>query len=111
MKEQIFQFVNQYAVWGILLAVLLAFFVLCRMHRQLKKLNRSLSAMTGKMQDYFTAIMEEEPLEPVSISTKEPESTEEPFQRRTAEETGLKQKSKRVEEEAIIHAVLKEYLS
>lgn len=106
MKEQIFQFVNEYAVWGILIAVLLTFFMLCRMNRQLKKLNRSLSGMAGKIQDYFTVIMEEEPLETPPAAAKEAEHTEDLPKREIYE-----RKNTRQEDEAVIHAVLKEYLS
>lgn len=60
MKELIFEFVNQYAMWGILIAACLAAVLQWRMQRQLKKLNRSLGAVTGKIQDYFSIIMEGE---------------------------------------------------
>lgn len=105
MKEQIFEFVNQYATWGILVAGLLAVFMLCRMHGQLKKLNRSLNSMTGKIQEYFTAITEEPQPEPQPISTRE----EQRGQRFLVKEEGKKEINS--EDEAVIHAVLKEYFS
>ena len=110
MREQIFEFVNQYAVWGILLTGLLMLFVLFGVHRQLKKLNRSLSAMTRKLQEYFTAIVEEEQPEEQPISTREKENTEDVHIKKE-ERVNAKANVKKMEDEAVIHAVLKEYLS
>lgn len=111
MKEVIFEFVNQYAVWGILIVVCLAVFMMWRMHRQLKRLNRSLGTMTGKIQEYLKAVMEEEPKED---QMTEPERVwrEEPFI--TKEEREFLAAGKREhspEDEAVIHAVLQEYFS
>lgn len=104
MKEQIFEFVNQYAVWGILIGVLMIVFVLWRMKRQLKKLNRSLSSIAEKIQEYLTAVMEEEPdSQPISIRENQ---NREPF---LVREEGKREINS--EDEAVIHAVLKEYFS
>lgn len=125
MKELIFDFVNQYAVWGILIGVLLVVFALWRMQRQLKKLNRSLGAMTAKIQEYFTVIMEEEQEEPQLVSTKEAErSTPVPARERerntyvpvrererNAQIQPSPRKVQSPEEEAVLQAVLKEYFS
>ena len=61
MKELIFQFIDQYALWGLLIITLLAVFLLARIHRQLGRLNRSLGMVTGNIQEYFNVIMAEEP--------------------------------------------------
>ncbi len=61
MKDLIFQFIDQYVLWGLLIITLLAVFLLTRIHRQLGRLNRSLGMVTGNIQEYFNVIMAEEP--------------------------------------------------
>lgn len=63
MRELIFQFIHQYALWGLLLIAILTVFLLTRIHSQLKRLNRSLGTVTGNIQEYFRVIMAEEPEE------------------------------------------------
>lgn len=60
MKEMIFQFIDQYAPWGLLILTILTVFLLTRIHSQLKRLNRSLGMVTGNIQDYFRVIMAED---------------------------------------------------
>ena len=60
MKEMIFQFIDQYAPWGLLILTILTVFLLTRIHSQLKRLNRSLGMVTRNIQDYFRVIMAEE---------------------------------------------------
>ena len=60
MKEMIFQFIDQYALWGLLILTVLTVFLLTRLHSQLKRLNRSLGMVTGNIQEYFRVIMAEE---------------------------------------------------
>ena len=60
MRDMIFAFIHQYAVWGILAIAILGLFVLHGMYRQLRKLNRSLGLVTAKVQQYFDIIMGEE---------------------------------------------------
>lgn len=60
MKEMIFQFIDQYALWGLLILTVLTVFLLTRIHSQLKRLNRSLGMVTGNIQEYFRVIMAEE---------------------------------------------------
>lgn len=60
MKELIFQFIDQYVLWGLLLIAVLAVFLLTRIHSQLKRLNRSLGMVTGNIQEYFRVIMAED---------------------------------------------------
>ena len=79
MKELIFDFVTQYAVWGILIFTAAAVFLLWRVLRQQKRLNKSLAMITGNIQAYFDVIMtEEEPEEPEAAPlVRQPR--EEPF--------------------------------
>lgn len=60
MKELIFQFVDQYVLWGLLVIAVLTVFFLTRIHSQLKRLNRSLGMVTGNIQEYFRVIMAED---------------------------------------------------
>ena len=112
MKDLIFNFVNRYATWGILLVVLLAAFLLWRMHRQLKRLNRNLGAITGKIQEYFDVILEEEEskeLESVPAARSRKEDWEV-----TDEERRLLLTRKNVrnpEDEEVFNAVMQEYFS
>ena len=78
MKELIFDFVTQYAVWGILFFTAAAVFLLWRVLRQQKRLNKSLAMITGNIQAYFDVIMTEE-------ETEEPEAA--PLARQQREET------------------------
>lgn len=69
MKEQIIYFVDQYAVWGILIFTVMAVLLLWRLLRQQKRLNRSLGTITERIQAYFDVILTEE--EPEEISERE----------------------------------------
>ncbi len=64
MKELIFDFVTKYAVWGILFFTGAAVFLLWRLLRQQKRLNKSLAMITGNIQAYFDVILAEEEPEP-----------------------------------------------
>ena len=112
MKELIFEFVNQYAVWGILLLVSAATFLLWRMHRQLKRLNRNLGMITGTIQEYFAVIMEEEakedlqPIPPRQIRREDRFLTSEEIERQLSEK-----KKKKSEEEEVFNSVIQEFFS
>lgn len=88
MKDMIFAFIHQYAVWGILIAVVLALIVLHCTYRQMKKLNRNLGMVTAKVQQYFDIIMKDE-------------DEEEEIERRAAyeEEAGARRRAVHSEEE------------
>lgn len=112
MKELIFEFVDQYAVWGILILAFTAAFLLWRMHRQLKRLNRNMGKIAGSIQEYFTVIMEENvPEEPQRITAGEGGRedrflTYEERERRLAE-----RKKQNAEEEEVFSSVIQEFFS
>lgn len=112
MEERIFEFVSQYVTWGILILVFTAAFILWRMHRQLKRLNRNFGMITGKIQEYLTVIMEEN-------ESQEPERTipaaagrEERFLAQGEQERLHTEKKKQTpEEEAVFNSVMQEFFS
>lgn len=77
MKEMIFQFIDQYALWGLLILTILTAFLLTRIHSQLKRLNRSLGMVTGNIQDYFRVIMAEDAEEEKTSTDSEWENSKE----------------------------------
>lgn len=81
MRDVIFAFIHQYAVWGILLTTFLAAIVLHCVYRQMRKLNRNLSMVTAKVQQYFDIIMKEEEEEDL-YRRREEYTEEEPSRRR-----------------------------
>lgn len=105
MKELIYEFVNQYAVWGILILTGTAAFLLGRMQRQLKKLNRNLGMITGGMQEYFQVIMDEE----------KQEEEQYPEEREIRKESRFPAQEERKkadpEEEAVFNSVIQEFFS
>ena len=114
MKDLIFEFADQYAVLGILAVVLLAVFLLWRMHRQVKKLNRNLGMITGKIQEYFNVIMEDE--EPEGVQDAPARDTRRSDWEVTKEErdfllSGRKEQHPDPEDEAVFNAVMQEYFS
>lgn len=112
MKEFIFEFVNQYAIWGILILVFAAAFLLWRMHRQLKRLNRNLGMITGKIQEYFTVILEEAaPEETQRITPGEVRREERFLAQGERERLHTERKKQSPEEEAVFHSVMQEFFS
>ncbi len=114
MKDLIFGFVDQYAVWGILAFVLIATFLLWRMHRQVKRLNRNLGAITAKIQDYFNVILaEEESEEPQPLAARETprRDWEVTKEERDFLLSGKKVHSPSAEDEAVFNEVMQEYFS
>lgn len=139
MRDMIFAFIHQYAVWGILLAAILGLVVLHCMYRQIRKLNRSLGLVTAKVQQYFDIILreeeeEEEPAEREAVHIKEQPvhytPREEDFRLtrgeremllsdrndRTArparaERTDRTDRKKSKDQEEVLEAVLQEYFS
>ncbi len=95
---------------AIVFAGMLLLLLLAGILRQIKKLNKSLGNITGKIQAYFDVILREEEEyeeeikpgpEPVQVHTKEQERT------KMSEE----QEKKRREDEKLFNAVLQEYFS
>lgn len=112
MREIIFEFVNQYAVWGILFITIVVAFLLWRMQQQLKRLNRSLTAVTGNIQEYFNVIMEDEPVGDLQRTPTDGNWREERFL--TNEEREILQARRREaspEEEEVFHTMMEEYFS
>jgi len=116
MREIIFEFVNQYAMWGILIVAFFSAIILIRMSVQLKRLNRNLSSVTGKVQEYFNAIMAEEPKsepleEPRRMSARE-NWREEKFLTKEERDMLLGRKNETTpEDEEVFQAVLQEYFT
>lgn len=87
--------------------------------RQIKRLNASLSSITGNMQAYFDVILsedmqeEEQEITEKVIDVRNAEKGEEATAEleKTAEETELEYSRKRAEEEKLFNAVLQEYFS
>ena len=104
MNQQIIIFIQKYVEWGMFSLGCIAVVTLWRMNGYLKKLNRLLSGMSGKIHDYFTAITEEDDELPASTNEK-------PQYQSVPKEENLKNKGNSKEEEAVIQAVLKEYFS
>ena len=112
MKELIFEFVNQYAIWGILILAFATAFLLWRMHRQLKRLNRNLGMITGKIQEYFTVIMEENaPEEPQRVTPAEVRREERFLTQGERERLHTEKKKQTPEEEAVFNSVMQEFFS
>lgn len=111
MKDLIFAFVNQYAVWGILLAVLLAAFLQWRMHRQIKRLNRNFGVIAGKMQEYFNVIMEEEEPKEMYRPTEDTHRRDWEITKEEREFLLSGKKKPDPEDEAVFNAVMQEYFS
>ena len=133
MRDMIFAFIHQYALWGILVVAFAALIVLHCMYRQMRKLNRSLGMVTAKVQQYFDVILkedeeEEEPAGRAAVHSEgEPERRYRPrgedFQLTRGEREMLlsdraerggrnrtdRKKSKNQEE--VLDAVLQEYFS
>lgn len=106
MKELILEFLKEYAALGTVIITLLAVFVLWRMQRQLKRLNRNLAMITNKVQEYFDVIMSEEEAE----ETRVPDRREERYLTREEKEMLLSRpREKNPEDEAVFNAVLQEY--
>lgn len=112
MREIIFEIVNEYAVWGILLLAFVSVIILVRMNGQLRRLNRSLASVTGNVQEYFNVIMTEEPgEEPQPKATRE-SWKEERFLTKEEREMLLSHKKETTpEDEAVFQAVMQEYFS
>lgn len=104
MNQEIIIFIQQYVEWGIFSLGCIAVVTLWRMNGYLKKLNRLLAGMSGKIHDYFTAITEEENDPPASTNEKQQYHT-------VQRDENSKNKGNSKEEEAVIQAVLKEYFS
>ena len=71
MRETIMQIIQNYQIIAIAVISLLAVIVLLRMQRQLKKMNRNFSIITGKMQEYFDVILQEEAEEEEPVAKRE----------------------------------------
>ncbi len=113
MREIIFEFVNQYAVWGILVATIIATLLLWRGNKQIKRLNRSLSGITENIQDYLNVVMEEEAEEIFEPERVTRIRREDRFLTEEEREILLsRKKEQNVEEnEAVFQAVMQEYFS
>lgn len=131
MRDMIFAFIHQYAVWGILIAVVLALVVLHCMYRQIRKLNRSLGLVTAKVQQYFDIIMRDEEEEDEQSRRREVHREEEPPGRYTPREEDFRltrgeremllsdrtdrmdhmDRKKNKNQEEVLDAVLQEYFS
>lgn len=111
MKDLVFNFVNQYAVWGIFLVVFLAAFLLWRMHRQLKRLNRNLAMITGKIQEYFDVIMEDEEQGEVRPLAREMRREDWEVTKEERDFLLSRKKEHSPEDEEVFNAVMQEYFS
>ena len=108
MTDQVIIFIQQYVEWGIFSIGCIAVLTLWRMSGHLKKLNRELSGMSGKMHEYFSVIMEEEDEELVSAKEK---SDFKFVPKEEKEIHNFRNKEKAKEEDAVIQSVLQEYFS
>lgn len=109
MKENIFEFVNQYAVWGILILTFVGTFLLWRMQRQMKKLNGNLGMITKSVQGYFTVIMDENAKEDGRIENRQ-DRREDSFPDYEERERQMAEKKKQTsEEEAVFNSVFQEF--
>ena len=112
MKELIWEFVNQYAIWGILIFTFAAVFLLWRMQRQLKRLNRNLGMVTGKVQEYFSVVMEEAIQEEAQpIKTREVKREDRFFTNAERERMYTERKKQNPEDEAVFNSVIEEFFS
>lgn len=110
MKELIFQFIDQYALWGLLIITLLAVFLLARIHRQLGRLNRSLGMVTGNIQEYFNVIMAEEPELPEE-PVKEMRRGERFLTNEEREILTSRRREQSPEDEEVFNSVMQEFFS
>lgn len=98
---------------AVLLMGLIAIWLLARVLRQIKRLNKSLGNITGNIQAYFDVILREEEEEKGQGKEQEPEAMPAPVH--TAQEGGQeacgKQDFDKEEKEEIFNAVLQEYFS
>ena len=112
MKELIFELVDRYAVWGILILAFAAAFLLWRMHRQLKRLNRSVGMIAGRIQEYFTAVMEGNVQEePKQIAAGEAGRRDRFLTYEERERIQTEKKKQNSEEEAVFNSVIQEFFS
>ncbi len=112
MKESIFAFVNQYAVWGILLVTLAAALLLWRMHRQMKRLNKNLGTITAGISQYLNVIMEEDDEEELLSSRAREYRRDERFYGENAREARpVRRREQDSEDEAVFNEVIQEYFS
>lgn len=92
---------------------LIAIWLLARVLRQIKRLNKSLGNITENIQAYFDVILMEEEEEKGQEKEQEPEPLQAPVH--TAQEGGqqadAKQDFDKEEKEEIFNAVLQEYFS
>lgn len=117
MRDMVIAFIHQYAVWGILFTAILALIVQHCMYWQIRRLNRSLSLVTEKVQQYFDIIMKEEEEEerdmmPMPRQDRPYKPREEDFQLTKGEREMLLSDRKRDKKHAeALDAVLQEYFS
>lgn len=92
---------------------LIAIWLLARVLRQIKRLNKSLGNITENIQAYFDVILREEEEEKGQEQEQEQEPLPTPVHsvQEGGQETGAKQDFDKEEKEEIFNAVLQEYFS
>lgn len=108
MKELIFHFVNQYALWGILIFTGISMLLLWRVLSQQKRLNRSLGLIVGNIQAYFDVILKEEPEE---LPVREVRREERFLTGEEREPVRMRGREQTPEEEEVFQAVMQEFFS
>ena len=113
MKEMIYTFAEQYAVWGILGMTVLAVLLLWRMLARLKQLNHSLKNIGEKVHNYLEAVLTEDTEETGSMQVPEKGRREERFLTGREREilSSRRREQEDEEKEAIFQEVIQEYFS
>lgn len=105
---QVLQNYNKIIVEGAaVLAVLTGLILLARILKHIKRLNKSLSSITGNMQEYFDVILSEDTEE----ESGEERKTAEQEQAAAIKKVRAAEQQEKEEEEKIVNAVLQEYFS
>lgn len=109
MKALMLQILQDYAILGIIILALIGIFILARMHRQLKKLNRNLGMITKNIQQYFEVIMVEEEEETAEEAVRTSRREEMYLTGEERERRLSRTKTEQGEEDAVFNSVMQEY--